>query len=381
MQNERYEGLRHAGRARVDMTAADDADLSDVVRKEADSVEGREAFAELYRRHRDVTMAQAYRMTGDRDRAEDLVAEVFARTLRALSRGNGPHDSVLGYLLISVRSEAIRTAKVGAATVSMEPEALAELFDESTPDFADELSERDQVTRAFQQLPSTARRALWLVDVEQVPNEQAAEHLEMSIGALRVLSHRSRKRLGTEYLQQYVEVARPGCREFAENLAHYSRGTLGRAETRRITEHLLTCTRCSEQLTRLGGLQAQLRAWIGPVAGAGGLGAAAAVVGNGATAEAAVGATRFKVAVWAGFGVGAALLLLGVLALIPPGSGLRQAPFAEDRTDAPTVSTPAPTPVQTVVPGVEADSQQAPPADDTTPFWRLRDDDGSSSGG
>ncbi|MFC7764565.1 sigma-70 family RNA polymerase sigma factor [Leucobacter soli] len=248
------------------MDPRDDAELCEIVRTGSESRAGKVAFAELYRRHRDTAMAQAYRITGDRGRAEDLVAETFVRVLRALAGGNGPRDSVLGYVLVSLRSEAIRVAKLEEPVAAMEPDILAGLM-EHTPDFSEGLSEGDQVRRAFAALPDPGRRAVWLLDVEELSIEEAADHLDMTSGALRVLAFRTRKRLGTAYLQQYVQIADEACAGTAGRLAEYLRGSLGVRSERDVSEHLESCPHCTEQIRRLRSLGEQLRAWIGPVVG------------------------------------------------------------------------------------------------------------------
>lgn len=247
---------------------------------------GAAAFAELYERHRDTVMAQAYKITDNRDRAEDLAEEAFARVLRALLGGHGPQTSVLGYLLVTLRSEAARSGAIERSTVAVAPETIQEMSHEVTPDFTEALSERDQVSAAFAQLSEDARRVLWFVDVEQLPLEEVSERLGVKLGALRVQLHRARKRLGTAYLQQYVESGDPECRPSSQQLARLARGELGKRARQRVDEHVRGCRSCTEQLARLESLQRQLRNWVGPLFLGGGAGAALAESGGGSAAAA-----------------------------------------------------------------------------------------------
>lgn len=239
----------------------EDADLCALVRAAASSPEGGAAFGELYRRHRDVVMAQAYSMTRDRDLAEDLVADAFTRVLGALSRGRGPKESVLGYVLVTLRTVWVGMVSVEQQVEPVAPDELRELADAGGVDFAEALAERDQVLRGFATLPVAEREVLWLLDVEQFPQELVAELLGVTSGALRALTFRARKRLGTAYLQQYVEVAAAGCRPVAGLLAEYTRGSLGKRSAGVVAEHLVGCVDCGRQVDRLGSLAAHLRVW------------------------------------------------------------------------------------------------------------------------
>lgn len=384
----------------VGMDRLDDMGLCEIVRAESESRAAKAAFAELYRRHRDAAMAQAYRIAGDRAKAEDLVSETFVRVLRALAGGNGPRESVLGYVLVSLRSEAIRAAKLEEPVATMEPDILAGLMDQA-PDFSEGLSEGDQVRRAFGVLPESGRRVMWLLDVEGLSIEAAAEHLDTTPGALRVLAFRTRKRLGTAYLQQYVQVADAGCAGTAGQLAEYARESLGARSEHRVSAHLDSCPHCTEQVRRLRSLGEQLRAWIGPVLGGGAVGGLAATgFGEAPAANAAMasgsrssesgtgyGATgQAKAWSWLALAAGVALLIAGVFMLLPrdqapapgalrlPPSAVEQ-PTADDRNDDGDGGD------DDVAPGSEEedpddgaeDPQGDPLIDDTTPFWKLRE--------
>ncbi|MBL3685790.1 sigma-70 family RNA polymerase sigma factor [Leucobacter zeae] len=360
--------------------APTDSELCDAVRADASGASGRAAFAELFRRHRDTAMAQAYRFTGDRDRAEDLVSETFARVLRALSGGNGPTDSVLGYVLISLRSEAVRAAGIAANVVAAEPDAFSEIVDDAAPHFADRIADRDLILRSYDRLPPRDRELLWLLDVEEAPASVVGERLGLASGALRVAVHRARKRLGTLYLQQHVEFVDPDCRPFAEQLADYVRRRLGRRDARALEAHLAHCRSCAEQAAMLSDVGSRLRVWLAPLflgAAAGGAltasgrDASAATVGAGgegrdSSANAAAAAPR-SAAAWFGLAAGTVLLISGMLALgagsavAPRSDSASQEEPGEDTAGGEAPSAPLPT------------ASSEPPRDDATPHWRLRE--------
>nr|WP_161937408.1 sigma-70 family RNA polymerase sigma factor [Leucobacter sp. G161] len=372
------------------MEGADDVELCSLVRAHAERPLGRAAFALLYETHREAITAQAYTMVGDWARAEELAAETFTRVLRALTSGNGPQESVLGYLLIALRSEVSRAAQIDTKSVSVAPETIADFFD-AVPDFVEELSERDQIANAFSSLTEDTRQVLWLVEVEGLATEEAAVHLNMTPGALRVALHRARKRLATSYLQQYVEVIDQGCLPFARKLASFTRHTLGKRDTATVEMHLLTCGDCTVQVGRLRTLSEQLRLWIGPLV----IGAAAGgtAVGGGAVpaahaasgtpgAHLVVASTPRKLIATLSLVAGVGLLIWGLTLVLPRDpiaqpvdplpahtdeasavdKGQHDTSVENGTNSAPSDASSFPPPVDPVVEG-----------DDETPHWYLQE--------
>ena len=150
-------------------------------------------FSELYRRH----VGDVYRflvwLGGDREEAQDLTAETFAR---AWAGADGLRlETVKAYLLAIARNlwlEARRRQR-----------EAAELDHEWPDDFPD--PERTAagrqrfaaVARALRQLPELDRAALLLRCEEGLAYEEIARILDISAGAARVKVHRARLRLLT----------------------------------------------------------------------------------------------------------------------------------------------------------------------------------------
>ncbi|GAB2562257.1 sigma-70 family RNA polymerase sigma factor [Leucobacter ruminantium] len=421
----------HAVPASPELSGLDDGVLCDMVRGHSRSESGRAAFGVLYSRYRDQALAQALSMTRNRAVAEDLVQETFTRVLKALANGKGPTDSVLGYVLISLRSEAIRTCHTGGDTVTVAPDVLAELFDEPVPDFSEALSEEDQIGRAYALLPEDARRVLWLLDVEQVPADVAGEHLGMQVNAVRVHAHRARRKLAAAYLQQYVEDTLPGCAEVAGMLAEHVRGELRQRATAKVEQHLTGCVHCTAQVTRLRDLSGVLRAWAAPVLAGAGLASGTALAGGHATPAVAAtltaghdaaghgaaghgaaghgaaghgaaghetaggveGVPVGKLAGWVALVVGVALLVGGAFALFPrdatgapptpatdavtqPGTTMPDSETVFPDADVPGTDDPGPGTGTDPQPGdgpALPDGEKTVSPDDTTPGWKLRD--------
>lgn len=270
--------------------ASRDAELCDAIRGEpVESLRAKEAFAELYAAHYDAAMVSAYRLLGDRHRAEDAVAEAFAKTLRALRGGHGPVESFRGYLLTAVKSEALRVSPLDRRTNAVPVDEMPEAAELSVESPVGALSERDQLTRAFGALPEQWRQVLYLTEVEQLPVVQVAARIGVSARATNSMAFRAREGLRSAYLQQYAEVSPPQCASAAGLLAQFVRGGLRKRGTAAVEAHLLTCERCRQQQARLVRINDRMRVWIGPAAAGLGLGTTAAVGGaaSGGTAASA----------------------------------------------------------------------------------------------
>lgn len=390
-----------------DLTAV--ADRDDVVLCQAvrgsrpDSLSARKAYGELYTRHQGVAMAQAYRLTEDRGRAEDLVSEAFSKTLRALQSGRGPDRSFLGYLLITLRTENLRT--VGSPE-PMVPTPIDEVVDDAltTPDPVHRISESDQVARAFKDLPESWQRVLWLLEIEELPIEEAAEHLELAPPALRALSYRAREGLRSAYLQQYAETSSESCGEVPSLLAAFTRDNLRPRQQALVTEHLADCADCTAQTSRLSRLNEQLRVWAGPMIIVGGGAAALGSVPDQAQAVAHEAASKAPIMSRVGLLLGvAAVVALSVTGVTLLLSGQESNPIAppisvepeepapataneiDESVQVPSPSSPpgpsdpllvdAPLPAPSDAPAtsvVEESAGDLPVEDDTTPNWKLR---------
>lgn len=367
----------------------DDAELCDAIRTHpSDSTEAATAFEQLYLRHYDAAMVSAYRLLGDRSRAEDAVSEAFVKMLRVLQGGGGPTETFRGYLLSAVRTEALRTPAVARITDSVPVEDFESVLALEGDDPVSRFEERDQLLRAFATLRESWRRVLYLLEVEEVPTETVASRLGMGYQAVVSLAYRARDGLRSAYLQQYVVVAKASCREHAELLADFVRDTLRRRRRRTVQEHLEGCEACSEQVGRLSRINSNLKLWIGPLLGSTGL-AGSLLEGSptaAAPAMAAPGSASAGTKTWVVLGLSAAAVLGGIaiLLLLRPGAeaGLQEgaapvatAPIASEQQDGdsgdPRDSPPAGDPDASNpgngrdVPGLR------PSGDDSTPGWML----------
>jgi RNA polymerase sigma factor (sigma-70 family) len=209
----------------------------------------RDAFAQLYSRHVQTALRLA-RLCSRRD-AEDLCAEAFTVTLRAIRNGHGPQGPLKSYLSTVIRNTA--------ATWSQRDRTL--LFVGGLADLPDTASEADPaltdldralVVQAFTSLPERWRGVLRETVIYARSPDSVATTLRISTSATCSLAYRAREGLRQAYLQAHVaRVASPACRPFAEQLAAFARGKLSPRRAAAERAHLAVCGDCPRALEAL----------------------------------------------------------------------------------------------------------------------------------
>ncbi|KAF4405566.1 sigma-70 family RNA polymerase sigma factor [Streptomyces lycii] len=252
-----------------------DAELVERVRRGDDN-----AYEEVFRRHARSVRQYARSCCRDRDTADDLTAEVFARTLQAVRGGAGPTASVRAYLLTTVRRVAadwVRTAKqeqlVDDFAVFADTAARSRGQQDNSPELGADVhamhqAERSLAVQAFRSLPERWQTVLWHTTVEEESPSEVAPLLGLSANAAAVLAHRAREGLKQAYLQAHVASApeeNPDCAPYAGRLGAYARGGLRIRAERGLRQHLDGCARCREVAVELRDVNAGLRATL-PVA-------------------------------------------------------------------------------------------------------------------
>ncbi|THA30439.1 sigma-70 family RNA polymerase sigma factor [Streptomyces sp. A1547] len=314
------------------------------------------AYEELFLRHADSVRRYARTCCRDGHTAEDLTAEVFARTLQAVRGGAGPDQSVRAYLLTTVRRVAAAWAKTSrrehlvedfavfaeqAASGAEVGGGLAGLSGDDTLELGAEVramreAEQSLAMQAFRSLPERWQAVLWHTTVEDASPSAIAPLFGLSANATAVLASRAREGLKQAYLQAHVSSALSAggdCARYADRLGAYARGGLRMRAERGLRGHLEECAKCRLAAGELKDVNAGIPAllpvavigWFaagyaakaaGVVAGgavaAGGAGAAAAASGGstagagaGAAGAGAAGGTSGAAAASAGAGGGA----------------------------------------------------------------------------
>ena len=148
-------------------------------------------FETLYRQHASAVFRFAWGLCGNRSCAEDLVSETFIRLLTKAPRIRT--RTALAYLLAVTRNTYLKGQRRQSREV--------ELPDEITtpePDLAGRLDDRarlETVMAALAALAEGERAALLLRIDHELPYEDIAAALDISVGAAKVRVHRARLRL------------------------------------------------------------------------------------------------------------------------------------------------------------------------------------------
>ncbi|MFJ4873097.1 sigma-70 family RNA polymerase sigma factor [Streptomyces sp. NPDC088757] len=396
-----------------------DADLVQLMRDGDDS-----AYEELFRRHSGAVRRYARTCCRDAHTADDLTAEVFARTLQAVRGGAGPEQAVRAYLMTTVRRVAANWARTRKrehlvedfAVFAAEAARSSEVSDQDTTDLgADVLAmheaEQSLALQAFRSLPERWQAVLWHTTVEEESPSEVAPLFGLTANATAVLASRAREGLKQAYLQAHVSqslTAGGDCARYADRLGAYARGGLRMRAERGLRKHLEECAKCRFAAGELAHVNAGIPAllpvavigWFaagyslkaaGAVAGgtAAAAGAGAAAAASGSSGGAAPGGaaaeglgTPAKAGIAAAMAVAAAAGLVWAMAgdpepvaapkpsrpVVIPIVPQEPAPPPRPVPSSPPVRAGAPAPAPTTAPAPRAESTPEPtPTPETTP--------------
>src|SRR5215211_1310115 len=191
---ERITSMGVADRRRQYLLLADE-DLISLLQEARDS----KAFAVLYERHGRAAYSLAYRITGERQTAEDLVQEAFLKVWRAAGSYRVERGSVRTCVLSIVhnrRIDQLRTSgsrrrtqqKVEASAPRVQP---SEAFAHSWRN-----SQREQVREALRTLPEEQLKILELAYFSGYTHVEIAQLLGLPLGTVK-----GRMRLGLKKMR------------------------------------------------------------------------------------------------------------------------------------------------------------------------------------
>jgi len=367
------------------------------------------AYEELFRRHSGAVRRYARSCCRDGHTADDLTAEVFARTLQAVRGGKGPQEAVRAYLMTAVRHVAAAWTKSAKrehlvddfAVFAAQASRTSELSDDDTLDLgADVLAmheaEQSMAMEAFRSLPERWQAVLWHTTVEEESPSEIAPLFGLTANATAVLASRAREGLKQAYLQAHVSQALTtggDCAQYADRLGAYARGGLRMRAERGLRKHLDECAKCRVAAGELEHVNAGIPAllpiavigWFaagyslkaagvvaGGAAGAAGAGAAAAATGSGSSAGSAGGGAASegigapaKAGIAAAVAVAAAGLVWALVGDDQPKPEPK--PVAKPPAVAPVVPAPQPPAPEPDPPAAPAPVPPAPPAPDPEP--------------
>lgn len=161
----------------------------------------RDAFGELFRRHRDRLWAVALRTLGDREEAADALQDALLSAHRAAARfrGDSAVTTWLHRIVINACLDRVRRRRAHP-TVPL-PDGARQPDDPPAAGGAEPAAPATDhdtvmvVRQALAQLPSDQRTAIVLVDLQGYPVSEVAEILQVAEGTVKSRCSRGRARL------------------------------------------------------------------------------------------------------------------------------------------------------------------------------------------
>lgn len=224
-----------------------------------------DAFAALFARHHEAAHRTAARLTTP-DRAEDLVAEAFARIYGLLRAGRGPTATFRAYLIASVRNMHVDHVRRDLRHAWMSDLSglgdLVAIDDETESRFS-----AAAIGRAFRSLPERWQAVLWFTAIEDMPIPEVADLLGINPHAASQLVYRAREGLRQQYLAEHMSCTESdGCGRVVDLLPGYVRGGLTGARSTKVTAHLAECLRCSAAVAEIAAVNKDLGLLLLPLA-------------------------------------------------------------------------------------------------------------------
>jgi RNA polymerase sigma-70 factor (ECF subfamily) len=166
-----------------------------------------ETFQTIYATHAKRVFANAYRVLGDRAKAEDAAQDVFLRFWLHSDRYDESRGELGSYLALMARSRALDIARSdqAAARAGDRLEAVVEADTpvvEQPDDRAARHERQSGIRAAVARLPLPQREAVALAFWADMPAREIAERTGVPLGTAR-----SRLRLGLEKLERAVPEA------------------------------------------------------------------------------------------------------------------------------------------------------------------------------
>jgi RNA polymerase sigma factor (sigma-70 family) len=146
-------------------------------------------LADLYSTQSRAAIRLAFLLTGDRDIAEDICQEAFARVGGRLGGLREP-ERASGYLFKTV----VNLSRGHGRSVRRDRQLRERLPDPSARHLPD-VAVRDELFRALMQLPLRQRAAIFFRYFEDLPEGQMAEVLNCTASAARSLTFRAMENL------------------------------------------------------------------------------------------------------------------------------------------------------------------------------------------
>ncbi len=158
----------------------------------------RKAFEELVRATHADTYTLAYRLTGNKEDAHDVMQEAYLRAWKGLKRyrGDAAFTTWMYRITANCASSHLSRRTRHRHDVLAEDHILADDRLEADPEARlGAAAERERLNAALEGLSPEMRSVVVLRDVYDLPHEAIADELGISVGAAKVRLHRARRKL------------------------------------------------------------------------------------------------------------------------------------------------------------------------------------------
>ena len=149
-----------------------------------------EALAEIYDHYSPALYRYAVRLLGDKDHAEECVAETFSRFLQVLKNGGGPKAHLQAYLYRVAHnwiSDFYRNQN--SNPLELDEEVNSEMSTNPKTRGSD-VYLRNQIRKALMKLTPEQRQVIVLKYLEGLSNAEVARVLRKTVGATKSLQNR-----------------------------------------------------------------------------------------------------------------------------------------------------------------------------------------------
>ena len=158
----------------------------------------RSAFEQLVIRHQELVFSLAYKLTGNREMANDVAQEAFIRAWKAIEKFRG--DSTFSTWIYRITVNTAWTLRKKAkkhSTLNIddtyEPIVIDEKKDPEMVAINSDLS--SVLSKALNNLPVEQRIIVELKNIEGRSHKEIADYLDISVTAAKVRLHRAHQKL------------------------------------------------------------------------------------------------------------------------------------------------------------------------------------------
>ena len=175
---------------------SDEISNSELVRKS--QLGDKAAFEQLVIRHQDLVFSLAYKLTGNREMANDVAQEAFIRAWKAIEKFRGDSTfSTLIYRITVNTAWSLRKKAKNHNTLNIddtyEPIVIDEKKDPELVAINSDLS--SVLINALDKIPIEQRIIVELKNIEGRSHKEIADYLDISVTAAKVRLHRAHQKL------------------------------------------------------------------------------------------------------------------------------------------------------------------------------------------